>query len=154
MVEMATVRDFLAQKRFAFVGVSRQPKDFSRALFREFQSRNYQPIPVHPEAAEIEGVHCFARLAEVQPPVDGVLLMTSPSVSNVLVQQCVDAGVKRIWFYRATGQGSSTPASLAMCEANGIAAIPGECPFMFFEGTQWIHRFHGIVKKITGAYPV
>ena len=44
--------------------------------------------------------------------------------------------------------------ALATCEANGIAAIPGECPFMFFEGTQWFHRFHGFVKKITGAYPV
>ena len=72
MAQMTTVRDFLAQKRFAFIGVSRQPKDFSRALFREFQGRNYEPVPVHPEAEEIEGVPCFARLADVQPPVEAV----------------------------------------------------------------------------------
>ena len=150
---MKTVRDFLAQKRFAFIGVSRQPKDFSRALFREFQSRNYEPVPVHPEAAEIEGVPCFARLADVKPPVEAVLLMTSPSVSKVLVKECVEAGIKRIWFYRGAGQGSVSPEALATCEANGMTAIPGECPFMFFEGTQWFHRFHGFVKKITGAYP-
>jgi len=148
------VRDFLAQKRFAFIGVSRQPKDFSRGLFREFLTRGYEPVPVHPEVAEVEGVPCVARLADVQPPVEGVLLMTSANVSSVLVQQCVEAGIKRIWFYRATGQGSASPAALAACAVNGIAAIPGECPFMFFEGTPWIHRFHGFVKKITGAYPV
>lgn len=153
MAQMATVRDFLAQKRFAFIGVSRQPKDFSRALFREFQSRKYEPVPVHPEVQEIEGVRCFARLADVQPPVDGVLLMTSPSVSNILVQECVRAGIKRIWFYRAGGAGAVSPEALATCESNGIAAIPGECPFMFFEGTMWIHRLHGLVKKIAGAYP-
>ena len=153
MTQMATVRDFLAQKRFAFVGVSRQPKDFSRSLFREFQMRNYVPVPVHPEAAEIEGVRCFPRITDIQPPVDAVLLMTSPNVSNALVQQCVDAGVKRIWFYRATGQGSATPAALALCDANGIASVPGECPFMFLDGAMWLHRVHGFVKKITGAYP-
>ncbi len=153
MTQMTTVRDFLAQKRFAFIGVSRQPKDFSRALFREFQARNYEPVPVHPEAPEIDGVPCFARLADVQPPVEGVLLMTSPSVSTVLAQECVGAGIKRIWFYRAAGQGSASSEALATCESNGIATIPGECPFMFFEGTQWIHRVHGFVKKITGAYP-
>ena len=153
MADMATVRDFLAQKRFAFVGVSRQPKDFSRALFREFQSRNYEPVPVHPEAEEIEGIRCFKRIGEIEPPVDAVLLMTSPSVTDVLVQECTDAKIKWIWFYRGAGQGSVTPAAVAACEANGMAAIPGECPFMFFEGTMWMHRFHGFVKKITGTFP-
>ena len=43
------IRDFLAQKRFAFIGVSRQPKDFSRALFPRIPSRGYEPVPVHPE---------------------------------------------------------------------------------------------------------
>ena len=150
---MTTIREFLAQKRFAFVGVSRQPKDFSRTLFREFRARNYEPVPVHPEAEDIEGVPCFARLSDIQPPVDGVLLMTPPAVSTVLAQECVQAGIKRIWFYRATGEGSASPAALAACEANGIAAIPGECPFMFFEGAAWYHHIHGFIKRITGAYP-
>ena len=79
--------------------------------------------------------------------------MTTPSISTVLTQECVQAGIKRIWFYRSTGKGSVSADALAACEANGIAAIPGECPFMFFEGAPWIHRFHGFVKKITGAYP-
>ena len=32
---MADVREFLNQRRIAFVGVSRDPKNFSRMLFRE-----------------------------------------------------------------------------------------------------------------------
>ena len=91
MTRMENVRDFLAQKRFAMVGVSRQPKDFSRALFREFQTRHYQPVPVHPDVTEIEGVRCFAHLRDIQPPVDSVLLMTSPTVTDVVVRECVEA---------------------------------------------------------------
>jgi predicted CoA-binding protein len=153
MTSMENVRDFLAQKRFAFIGVSRQPKDFSRALFREFKTRDYQPVPVHPEAAEIEGAHCFAHLRDIQPRVDSVLLMTAPAVTNLLVPECVAAGIKRIWFYRGAGQGALTDSALEICQANGISAIPGECPFMFFESTPWFHQVHGLVKKIVGAYP-
>ena len=153
MTQMENVRDFLAQKRFAFVGVSRHSKDFSRMLFREFQTRNYEPVPVHPEAEEIEGARCFAQLRDIQPPVDSVLLMTSPTVTNLLVGECVEAGIKRVWFYRGASQGALTASALEMCEANGIRTIPGECPFMFFDSTSWFHRFHGLVKKIVGAYP-
>jgi predicted CoA-binding protein len=150
---METIQDFLAQKRFAFVGVSSRPKDFSRALFLEFQVRQYEPVPVHPEAVEIEGAHCFAHVRDIQPPVDNVLLMTSHAVTDRVIQECVEAGVKRVWFYRGGGQGALTEAALQLCEANGIRAIAGECPFMFFDNTAWFHRFHGLVKKIVGTYP-
>jgi predicted CoA-binding protein len=153
MTRMEDIRDFLAQKRFAFIGVSRHPRDFSRALFREFQARNCEPVPVHPEASEIEGVRCFARLRDIQPPVDSVLLMTAPAVTNLLVRECVEAGIQRVWFYRGATQGSLTDSALQICEANGIRTIPGECPFMFFDGASWFHRFHGVVKKVVGAYP-
>ena len=153
MTPMERIQDFLAQKRFAFIGVSRQPKDFSRALFREFRARGYQPVPVHPEAVEIDGLSCFARLQDIQPTVDSVLLMTSPRVTDGLVQECARAGIQRIWLYRGAGQGAVTQSAVQLCEANGITVIPGECPFMFFDGTPWIHRAHGFVRKIAGAYP-
>ena len=150
---MEDVREFLAQKRFAFVGVSRQPRDFSRMLFREFQKRQFQPVPVHPQASEIEGVKCFARVADIEPPVDSVLLMTPAAANANLAQECAAAGIKRVWFYRGGLAGAASATALQICEANGMRAIPGEGPFMFFEGTSWLHRFHGLVKKITGAYP-
>jgi predicted CoA-binding protein len=153
MTRLADIRDFLAQKRFAFVGVSHQPTDFSRVLFREFKTRGYEPVPVHPEDGEIEGARCFAHLRDIQPPVDSVLLMTSPTVTNLVVRECVEAGIKRVWFYRGGSPGALTASALQICEANGIRAVPGECPFMFFDGTPWMHRFHGLVKKIAGAYP-
>jgi len=153
MTQLETVREFLAQKRFAFVGVSRQPKDFSRSLFRQFQARGYEPVPVHPEAVEIEGVRCAHRLEDVDPPVEAALLMTSPTVSNVLVRECAEAGIKKIWFYRGGGQGAVSAEALESCRAHGIAAVPGECPFMFFESAAWFHRLHGAIRKITGTYP-
>ena len=128
MTRMENIRDFLAQKRFAFIGVSRQPKDFSRALFREFKTRDYEPVPVHLEAAEIEGAPCFAHLRDIQPPVDSVLLMTSPAVTNVVVQECVDAGIKRVWFYRGGGQGALTQSACNSARPTGSARSQANAP--------------------------
>jgi predicted CoA-binding protein len=153
MVSVDLIQDFLAQRRFAFVGVSRQPKDFSRALFREFRARGYDAVPVHPGVDAVDGVPCVPRLRAIDPPVDTALLMTSPDVTEELVRQCAQAGIKRVWLYRAAGPGAGSPGAVRFCEENGIAVIPGECPFMFFPGTGFVHRFHGFVKKITGAYP-
>jgi hypothetical protein len=36
---LETIEDFLAQKRVAMIGVSRNPKDFSAVLFEELRKR-------------------------------------------------------------------------------------------------------------------
>ncbi|HEY1493566.1 MAG TPA: CoA-binding protein [Candidatus Solibacter sp.] len=150
---MHRIQDFLAQKRFAFVGVSRRPKDFSRMLFREFRARGYDPVPVHLISDEIDGVPCVRSLGAIDPPVDSVLLMIRPEFTSALLRECAETGVKRVWLYRATGRGSVSPDAVQFCEANGIAVVPGECPFMYFPETGLIHRVHGFIRQIAGAYP-
>jgi len=153
MTKMNQIQDFLGQHRFAIVGVSRAPQDFSRSVLREFRQRGYEPVPVNPEAREIDGLPCFAHLSDVQPPVDSALLMTSPAVTDAVVRECAAAGVTRVWMHRGGGQGAVSADAVKFCESNGIAVIPGECPFMFLPGGSWFHRFHGVIRKITGAYP-
>jgi len=153
MTPIERVQDFLALKRFAFVGVSRDAQDFSRSLFREFLAKGYDAVPVHPDASVLEGRPCFAHLADIQPPVDAVLFMTPPAVTGALVKECPAAGITRVWMYRAAGAGSATPETIRFCQDHGISVVPGECPFMFFSGEPWYHRVHGFVRKITGSYP-
>ena len=153
MTPMDRIRDFLDRKRFALVGVSRQPRDFSRILWREFLARGYDAVPVNPQAGEIDGRPCYARFEDIQPPVDSVLLMTAPAVTDTLVRNCADAGVERVWLYRGAGRGAVSPDAIRFCEAHGISVIPGECPFMYLPEGAWFHRLHGWVRKITGAWP-
>jgi predicted CoA-binding protein len=150
---MQAIEEFLGQHRLAVAGVSQNPKDFSRTMFHEFLQRGYDAVPVNPGAREIEGLRCYARMQEVSPPVEGVLLMTRPEVTEQVVRDCAAAGVKRIWMYRATGKGAVSSEAVEFCEANGMSVIAGECPFMFFPDGPWFHRFHGMVRKIAGSYP-
>jgi acyl-CoA synthetase (NDP forming) len=138
MTTRETIDRFLACKRIAIAGVSRNPKDFTRSLFNEFRRRGYDVIPVTPHAAEIDGIPCASHVQDVAPAPDAVLLMTSAAVTPSVVQACAAAGVRRIWIYRDTG-----------CEIpDGMQAVAGECPFMFFPNTGLIHRIHGFFHRV------
>ena len=153
MTTLLDVQDFLALRRLAVVGVSRNPKDFTRSLLRELLARGYDAVPVNPGISEMEGVPCFARLSDVTPPVEGALLVTSPQVTDAVVRECADAGIRRVWMYRAGGRGAVSPAATSYCNATGIRVVEGECPFMFLPQAGVIHRVHGWCRKVTGAYP-
>ncbi len=147
------IQDFLAQKRIAMIGISREPKGFSVMLFEELRRRGYDVVPVNPKTPNVLGRPCFARVQDIHPPVDGALLMTSPAITERVVSDCAEAGIRRVWMYRTAGQGAVSQKAVAFCEKNGIRVIAGECPFMFLNAASGIHRVHGVFRKITGRYP-
>jgi predicted CoA-binding protein len=149
----ANIEDFLSYRRLAMVGVSRDPRDFSRSLYRELERRGYDMQPVNPNAEEVEGDRCYAHISEIEPGVDGVIIMTPPELTARVVQECVAAGVKRVWMYRGAGDGAVSPAALEVCEENGISVVAGECPFMFLAGSGWIHSAHRFCRRMLGTFP-
>ena len=150
---LETIEDFLAQKRIAMAGISRDPKSFSANLFEELCRRGYDVVPVNPNTAEVQGRRCFARVQDIQPPVEAALLMTSPGATEKVVHDCAEADIRRVWMYRAAGKGSVSAKAVAFCRGRGIQLVPGQCPFMFLPDAAGFHRFHGFVRKITGRYP-
>jgi predicted CoA-binding protein len=153
MTSRGLIDDFLNLKRVALVGVSREPKDFSRSMFREFVRRGYDAVPVNPGATEVDGRPCFPRVQDISPPVDGVLLMTSPQKTDIVVRDCAEAGIRRIWMYRAAGAGAVSENALQFCEEKGIDVVPGYCPYMFWGDSGFGHRLHGFIMKMMGRYP-
>jgi len=153
MSSMAVIRDFLAQRRIAVVGVSHNPKDFSRSLLRTLRQRGYDAVAVNPGLTSADDAPCFARVTDITPPVDAALLMTPPAVTDQIVQECFKAHIPRVWMHRAGGDGSVSPQAVEFCEEHGIAVVPGECPYMFLQGESWFHRLHGLIRKISGSYP-
>jgi len=142
-------REFLAQRRLALVGASRERKDFTRVVLRELVQRGYDVVPVNPAAAgiELDGRRAFGRLQEVSPPVDGAILFTAPGQTAAVVQDALAAGVRRLWLHRGAGAGASSPEALAACRAAGVEPVTDLCPFMALPGAGWIHRLHGALRR-------
>lgn len=155
MTTKREIDEFWGLKRIAVVGVSRDPKHFSNTVWQELVQRRYEAVPVNPATDRIDGQACYARVQDILPPVEGVLIMTPPQVTDQVVRDCAEAGVSRVWMHRGAGggPGSVSRDAVAFCESRGIGVVAGYCPYMFLPGTPFFHGLHAFVKKVTGSYP-
>jgi predicted CoA-binding protein len=135
------VRDFLAQKKVAVVGVSDKRDTGCNLAYRKFKENGYQVYAVNPRISTYDGQPCYPDLKSIPEKVDAVFILSSPKVTEQVVQQCVDLGVKQVWMHCMMGtkpglmaSGTSvSPTAVEMCTANGITVIPGACPNQFLK---------------------
>ena len=144
---------FLAQRRLAVVGVSREPGDFSRHLLRELKARHYDVVPVHPWLDEVEGLRCYDKVQDIRPPVDGALLFTPPEATAQVVRDCAAAGVPRVWMHRGLGRGAVNPEAVAYCRERSIDVVDGACPWMFLPDAGTGHHLHAMLIRLFGRHP-
>jgi len=147
------VAAFLSGKRFAVAGVSRQPKKAANAIFRRLRDCGYDTVPVNPQAAEAEGVRCYPDLQSIPGGIDGVMIATPPAAAPELVRQCIEKGVKQVWFHRAFGQGSYSREAVKACKAAGIAVIENGCPMMYCEPVDGGHKCIRAMLSLFGKAP-
>jgi predicted CoA-binding protein len=151
--QRSTIDAFLSAKRMAVVGVSREAHDFTRAVFKTLREKGYDAVPVNPAATEIDGQPCYGKVSAIQPGVDSALLMVPAQHSAGIVTDCLAAGVRHVWLYRAIGQGSVSDQAVELCDRAGVPVVAGECIFMFLPDCGWIHPAHACLRKITGTFP-
>ncbi len=138
--------EFLAQKRIAVAGVSRNSQQTANLIYKAFRSRGYTMFPINPNAATLEGDPCYPDLASIPGGVDGVMIVTRPEITESIVQDAVRAGVPRVWMHNNTFmQGSASDPAISFGRENGLKVIPGGCPMMFFDFG------HKCMKWVLGA---
>ena len=93
-----TVREFLAPKKLALAGVSRNEKKFGFMAFKELREKGYEIYPIHPEAEEIGGVKCYHSVAEVPAGVMHLVSMVPKDQTRSVVEQALDRGIRNIWI--------------------------------------------------------
>ena len=130
------VKDFLAQKKIAGVGVSDKRETGCNLAYTKFKENGYQVFAVNPRISTFNGDACYPDLKSLPEKPDAVFLLTNPKVTDQIIQQCVDLGIKHVWMHcmmgtkpgLASGMTSVSQSAVEMCEANGIEVIPGSCP--------------------------
>ncbi|MBI5824771.1 MAG: CoA-binding protein [Chloroflexi bacterium] len=135
------VRDFLAQKKIAIVGVSDKRETGCNLNYKKFKENGYRVFAVNPRIDSFEGDTCYPSLTSIPETVDAVFILASPKVTEQIVSQCVELGVKHVWMHcmmgtkpgLAAGMTSVSQSAVDVCKANGIAIIPGSCPNQFLQ---------------------
>ncbi len=149
------VTDFLAQKRIAVVGVSRNKPGAASLIYHKLKQAGHHVFAVNPNASSFEGDACYPDVKSIPSPVDGVVIVTRPALTEEVVRQCADAGVPRVWMHQSLGSGATSVSEEAakFCNDHAITVIAGACPMMFCQPVDFGHKCMRWMLRLTGGLP-
>lgn len=149
MTSLNEIQKFLAPRKFAIAGVSRNEKKWGGSIFKELREKGFELYPINPNADEIQGVKCYKSVKELPEDVKHLHITTRKSETEALVKEAIEMGIEMIWIQ----QGSQTPEALETLQKAGIPLIYKKCIMMFADPVKSIHGFHRSLVKLFGGYP-
>jgi predicted CoA-binding protein len=156
------VKDFLAQKRIAVVGVSETHAGAANENYKKFKNAGYTVYAVNPKSETFGSDPCYPNLKALPEKPDGVFIVVNPRNTEKVVQECIELGIPRVWMHCALGSsptiakegaakvGSASAEAVRLCRENGIAVIPGACANMFLK-PDFGHACMREFLRLTGA---
>ncbi|HXS44822.1 MAG TPA: CoA-binding protein [Solirubrobacteraceae bacterium] len=155
---MTSIKDaaseFLAHRRVAVTGVSRDPQSHGgNIVYKRMRERGYEVFAVNPNADEVEGDRCYHDLRSIPGGVEGVVIGTRPEIAEETMRECAELGIGHVWMHRGPGGGSVSKAAAAYGRQRGIAVIDGGCPCMFGPTADRGHKAMRAVLTLTGNVP-
>jgi uncharacterized protein len=150
------VDEFLAQKRIAVAGVSRNKSDHpvGNLIYERLKKSGHDVFAVNPHMDTFEGDRCYPDLKSIPDGVDGVVIITRPEITEGIVRDCNDAGIHRVWMHQSIGKGTSVSGqAVEYCRQHDISVIAGTCPMMYGPGVDFGHTCMRWFLKLTGGLP-
>ena len=112
---------FLAGTPHAVVGASRSRAKYGNKVLRAYLQNDREVYAVNPHTREVEGLQAFPDLGSLPQPVHGVSVITSPDVTESVVEEAGTLGIKSIWMQ----PGAESESALARAEELGMNVIAG-----------------------------
>lgn len=107
----------------AVVGLSPKEDRASYRVAQYMQSHGYRIIPVHPQAEEILGEKVFARLEDIQEPVDIVDVFRKAEDTPPVAESAVRIGAKTLWLQL----GIANEVAEAIAGSGGLQYVEDHC---------------------------
>jgi predicted CoA-binding protein len=148
MTTLKQINEFLDSQPIALVGVSRNPKKFGYAVFKELKEKGMKLIPVNPQAEEILGEKAYPNVKMLPPEVRSIIVFTKKDKTASVIRDAKEKGIKQIWIQ----QMADSKEAFEELKVSGIKFITGECILMHYKPHS-IHKFHRGLKKFFGRFP-
>ena len=142
------IEEFVGSKRFAVVGVSRNPRKFGNTIYRELKNRGYVVYGVNPSLSEIDGDKCYPDLSVLKGRVDAAVVCIAPNRVESTLRDAAEAEVRHVWLQ----QGAESANAVKMGQSLGITIVAGRCILMYTEPVRSFHAFHRFFVRVAGRY--
>ena len=115
------IERFLAARRFAVVGASRDRAKYGNKVLRAYLQNGRDVVAVNPNVDRIEGVPSYADLRSLPEPVDAVSIVTPPAVTGRVVDEAAELGIRHVWLQ----PGAESDPAIARAEGAAMDLIAG-----------------------------
>ena len=149
MTTLNEIQKFLAPRKLAIAGASRNEKKFGGYVLKELKQKGFDLYPVNPHTNEIQGIKCYNSVTDLPGDVKNILIVTAKSKTESVVTESIDKGIEMIWMQ----QGAETDNAVEVAQKAGIPVINKKCIMMFATPVNSIHGFHRLLTKVFGGYP-
>jgi predicted CoA-binding protein len=118
------IDEFLSGSPFAVVGASTDRAKYGNKVLRAYIQTGRSAYPINPKADEVENIKAFPDLRSLPEPVHGISVITPPPVTEKVVAEAAELGIRNIWMQ----PGAESPAAVAAAEQAGMNVIAdGTC---------------------------
>lgn len=90
------IEEFINQRVWAVVGASTDTDKFGNLFFRHLRAAGYTVYGVNPRGGEIDGQTLYLSLSDLPERPAVVDLVVPPAVTEEIVRQCAQLGLKRV----------------------------------------------------------
>jgi uncharacterized protein len=148
MATLKQIEEFLGSGQIAMAGVSRNPKKFGFAAFKELKEKGMNVIPINPHADEIQGSKVYRDVKSLPDNVGGLIIMTNKQQTAGVIRDAKEKGIKHLWIQ----QMAESKDGLKELDGSGMNYITKECILMHYKPHS-IHKFHGAIRKFFRTFP-
>ncbi len=119
----ARVAKLINLRRWAVVGVSRNPEKYGHRVFLALREAGYRVMGVNPHNGKVAGERIYPSLEALPERPDVVNTFVPPAVTEQVVAECARLGIKHIWMQ----PGSESEAAIRKAEALGLTVVAHDC---------------------------
>jgi uncharacterized protein len=148
MTTINQINQFIDAQPLAMVGVSRNPKKFGYAAYKELKDKGMKVVPVNPMADQIMGEKSYRNIADLPSDIQGIIIFTKKNQTVSVVREARAKGIRHIWIQ----QMADSKEAIEELKGSDINVITGECILMHYK-PNGIHKFHGALKRLFGRFP-
>ena len=115
------MEEILEKRNFAVAGVSREREKFGYKVYRALKTAGYTVYAINPNADAIDTDPCYPSLDNVPGPVDCLVTVTPPEVTEELVRVAGRLRIPYVWMQ----PGSESTAAFNLARANSMQIVSG-----------------------------
>lgn len=112
---------FLAASAFAVVGASDRPHKYGHRCYVCYLQHGRTAYPINPRLQTILGNQVYPDLASLPEKVESISIITTPAVTENVIDEAIAAGVKNVWMQ----PGAESAAAVEKAEQSGLNVIYG-----------------------------